>query len=104
MARSKFAESLLAEFESRRRRNPRYSQRAFAKFLKTDHSTLAQILRGTRRVPTAKVREWSYALDLDAEETAVFAALETMPDSALAARHERLKHWTAEASAITANS
>lgn len=103
MARTKFAQTLFDEFESRRLRNPRYSLRAFAKFLKTDHSSLAQILRGTRRVPSKHIREWSAALQFEAEESMVYSAMESMPTSELAARHERLKHWTSEASAITAN-
>jgi transcriptional regulator with XRE-family HTH domain len=103
MARTKFAQKLFDEFESRQLRNSRYSLRAFAKFLKTDHSSLAQILRGTRHVPAKHIREWSAALQLDAEESMVYSAMEIMPNSELAARHERLKHWTAEASAITAN-
>lgn len=43
-----FRARLRQEFESRRRKNPRYSLRALAMFLNTDHSTLAQILRGAR--------------------------------------------------------
>jgi transcriptional regulator with XRE-family HTH domain len=101
MPRTKFAETLFAEYEARRMRNPRYSLRAFAKFLKTDHSSLAQILRGTRRVPTAHLRKWSAALQMDAEETEVYAAMESMLDSEVAARNERLRHWTAEAAAVT---
>jgi transcriptional regulator with XRE-family HTH domain len=43
-----FRERLQAEFAQRRRRNARYSLRAFARDLGTDHSTLSQLLRGRR--------------------------------------------------------
>jgi transcriptional regulator with XRE-family HTH domain len=39
---------LRSEFDRRRKANPRYSVRAFAKALKIDHSTLSQLLRGKR--------------------------------------------------------
>lgn len=41
-------EALHTELTARRRRNARYSLRAFARFLGTDHATLSQILRGRR--------------------------------------------------------
>jgi len=57
---------LQREFETRRKQNPRYSVRALALLLKTDHSTLAQILRGTasldlpfRKVVLARIRKES---------------------------------------------
>jgi hypothetical protein len=37
------------------RKNARYSLPAFAAFLGTDHSTLQQILRGTRRAPAGYI-------------------------------------------------
>jgi transcriptional regulator with XRE-family HTH domain len=43
-----FRERLQAEFAQRQRRNTRYSLRAFARDLGTDHSTLSQLLRGRR--------------------------------------------------------
>ena len=45
-----FSELLRQEFERRRAGNRRYSLRAFAKSIGTDHSTLSQILRGRRRL------------------------------------------------------
>jgi transcriptional regulator with XRE-family HTH domain len=47
-------ERLSIELNERRRRNPRYSLRAFARDLLIDHATLSQILRGRRR-PSARL-------------------------------------------------
>lgn len=58
-----FLDRLTREFEPRQADNKRYSLRAFSAFLKTDHSTLSQILRGTRRIPTAQLRRWGGKLD-----------------------------------------
>jgi transcriptional regulator with XRE-family HTH domain len=38
------------EFNRRKRTNPRYSLRAFARSVKLEHSTLSQLLRGKRTV------------------------------------------------------
>ncbi|HVY71620.1 MAG TPA: hypothetical protein VHH73_16935 [Verrucomicrobiae bacterium] len=43
-----FRQALASELAQRQRRNPRYSLRAYARDLATDHSTLSQILRGRR--------------------------------------------------------
>jgi transcriptional regulator with XRE-family HTH domain len=43
-----FRQELERELALRRRRNPSYSLRAFARDLRTDHATLSQILRGRR--------------------------------------------------------
>jgi transcriptional regulator with XRE-family HTH domain len=42
-----------ARLRAARRRNPRYSLRAFAQRLEIDHSTLSQIMRGKRRMTAA---------------------------------------------------
>jgi transcriptional regulator with XRE-family HTH domain len=96
-----FGERLSREFESRRKRNPRYSMRAFAGFLDVDHSTLAQILRGTRRVPVNRVRAWARKLNVSTEETAAYIAAEHAPDAQTAQRQHQLRHWIAEAKALT---
>jgi transcriptional regulator with XRE-family HTH domain len=96
-----FSERLRREFETRRERNPRYSLRAFAGFLRTDHSTLSQILRGARRVPPGRIRVWSKILGMGAEEISLYAAAESAPDAATHRKHELLRHWTAEAESIT---
>lgn len=43
-------ESLLSEFNLRRRKNPSYSLRAFGRFLDINDSTLSQIIRGRRKL------------------------------------------------------
>jgi hypothetical protein len=96
-----FRERLRQELESRRKKNPRYSVRALAAFLKTDHSTLAQILRGTRRVPVSCLRAWTRKLRIGAEQTAAYIAAEHAPDAQTAQRQHQLRHWTAEAMALT---
>jgi transcriptional regulator with XRE-family HTH domain len=92
-----FRERLRVEFEARRKRNTRYSLRAFAAFLGADHSTLSQIMRGVRPISDGRIRGWSKQLGLDKEEIAVYLAAEKIPDAATAARQERLRHWTADA-------
>ena len=49
-----FRERLQAELAQRCGRNARYSLRAFANFLETDHASLSQLLRGTRRTYARK--------------------------------------------------
>jgi hypothetical protein len=45
-------DELQVKFVQRKQRNPRYSLRAFARDLATNHATLSQILRGRRNVST----------------------------------------------------
>ncbi len=96
-----FRERLREEFESRRKYNPRYSIRALALFLDTDHSTLAQILRGIRRVPASHIRRWAKKLEISPEEAAAYIAAEHVADPRTAQRQHQLRHWTAEAMALT---
>jgi transcriptional regulator with XRE-family HTH domain len=95
-----FRERLGQEFEARRQKNARYSLRAFAAFLGTDHSTLSQILNGSRRIPVRHVRSWARKLGMDPEEATAYVAAEHVPDTARAEREEQLRHWTAEAMSI----
>jgi transcriptional regulator with XRE-family HTH domain len=95
-----FREMLEREFAARRAKNPRHSLRAFAAFLGTDHSTLSQVLRGSRRAPAAQIRTWAKKLGLTQEEAAVYVAAEHVPDEASAHRQHQLRHWTAEALGI----
>jgi transcriptional regulator with XRE-family HTH domain len=97
-----FRERLRQEFEARRNRNARYSLRAFAAFLGTDHSTLSHILRKTRPVPECRLRSWSRRLGLDSEQIALYLAIERMPDAATSARQQRLRHWTEDAMGVVA--
>jgi transcriptional regulator with XRE-family HTH domain len=100
MQRRFFGERLRQEFDLRRQRNPRYSLRALAVFLDTDHSTLSQILRGARRVPVGRVRCWAGKLGIGAEETTVYIAAEHAPDPRTAERQHQLLQWTAEAMSV----
>lgn len=95
-----FRDRLCHEFESRKKRNARYSIRAFAAFLRTDHSTLSQILRGTRRVPANRVNAWAKKLGVGDEEIAFYVAAESMPHQVIHARNEQLRNWIAEAASI----
>src|SRR6059058_5634294 len=100
MQELRFRERLEQELKNRRAKNARYSLRAFAAFLGTDHSTLSQILRGTRRAPVGSIRLWARKLGMTPEEAAVYIAAEHVPDPATAERQEQLRHWTAEALGI----
>jgi transcriptional regulator with XRE-family HTH domain len=55
---------LNSEFRRRSERNPRYSLRAFARDLGSDHSTLSQILRGRRSLSPRMVRQFGSRLRL----------------------------------------
>ena len=95
-----FRERLQHEFDARRRANARYSLRAFAAFLETDHSTLSQILKGQRRAPVKQLRAWCRKLGIPPEEITIYLAAEHVPDALTAERQAQLRHWTAEAMAI----
>ena len=95
-----FRQKLEQEFAARREKNPRYSLRAFAAFLGTDHSSLAQMLGGKRRVPVRQIRLWAKKLGMSSEEASAYMAAEHVPDGDTAQRLEHLRHWTAEALAI----
>jgi transcriptional regulator with XRE-family HTH domain len=71
-----FRAVLQSEFARRRTANPRYSLRAFARFLALDHSTLSQILRGRRRLTARNVRALGPKLRLTASAIAEHCALE----------------------------
>jgi hypothetical protein len=95
---------LRVELESRRLANPRYSIRAFAAFLGTDHSTLSQVLHGRRAVPARRVAAWGHKLQLCPEEVAVYAQGERGPSMRLSVRmgdeYDRVHEWTAEAAEL----
>lgn len=57
-------QTLIAEFDQRRQRNSRYSLRAFARDLGTDHATLSQLLRGRRVLSPRLVRQFGRRLHL----------------------------------------
>jgi transcriptional regulator with XRE-family HTH domain len=96
----RFRQRLQREFDARREKNARFSLRAFAKLLGTEHATISQILNGQRRAPVGRIRVWAKQLGMDPEESAAYIAAEHLPDEATAARQEQVRHWTAEAAAI----
>ena len=100
MPEQRFRSRLQRGWEQRRRNNPRYSLRAFAAFLGGDHSTISQILRGTRRASTSQIRMWGRKIGLSREEAAAFVAAEHLPDESATERERHLRHWTAEAMQI----
>ena len=63
-----FRRLLQEELARRCTRNPKYSLRAFARDLDTDHSTLSQLLRGRRNLTERTIRGFGGRLRLDAEE------------------------------------
>jgi transcriptional regulator with XRE-family HTH domain len=95
-----FAQRLRQEFEARKEKNARYSLRAFAALLEADHATLAQIFRGTRSVPVAKINAWARSIGLDRDEAQAYVAAARAPDDAALARQHQLRHWSAEALAV----
>lgn len=99
-----FRERLASEFDKRRTNNPRYSLRAFSAFLGTDHSTLSQILRGTRTIPINRLRLWGRKLAMTREEVAAYIVAEHMPSEQETTRQEQLWDWAAEALAIVTDS
>ena len=70
--------------------NRRYSLRAFAAALDVDHSTLSQILRGTRRVTIRTLRALGVRLRLSAGEIERRCAAETEAAVLDAVRHTRV--------------
>jgi hypothetical protein len=95
-----FRKHLNSEFEARKKANPRYSLRAFARFLNTDHSTMSQVLKGSRRATVKQIRDMGRKLGISPEEITVYLAAEHVPDASTADRHAQLRHWTAEALAV----
>jgi hypothetical protein len=60
-----FIDIVNAELERRRRVNPRFSLRAFARQLRVDHSALSQLLRRRRRLTVRMVQELGARLRLE---------------------------------------
>ena len=69
-----FRARLRRELAARCGRNPRYSLRAFANFLDTDHASLSQMMRGTRTCTPPSIRRFGARIGLTAEEIAVYVA------------------------------
>lgn len=60
-----FRHVLQTELARRCTANPRYSLRAFAKYLGVDHSTLSQLLRGKRQFSPGNIRKFGVRLGYD---------------------------------------
>src|SRR5689334_7684944 len=81
-ASHRFRRVLQEELALRCARNPRYSLRAFARYLKLDHSTLSQLLRGRRRFTARTVERIGARLSLTPTVISQFVELErTSPES-----------------------
>ena len=93
-------ERLQQEFDARKVKNPRYSLRAFAASLGAEHSTVSQILRGTRPIPAHSIRAWALKLGMMPEEAAIYVAASHAATPESARREQQLLHWTAEALAV----
>ena len=63
-------QTLTTEFERRRQRNARYSLRAYARDLGTDHATLSQLLRGRRTLSPRLVHQFGRCLHLSEADIA----------------------------------
>jgi transcriptional regulator with XRE-family HTH domain len=70
---------LQQELERRTAANPRYSLRALALQLGTDHSTLSQIIRGRRALTPDMVERLAGALGLSPLEAAAISAFHNSP-------------------------
>ncbi len=71
-----FRQFLQAELARRCSENPRYSLRAFAQRVATDHSTLSQILRGKRRLTPRTIERIGRSLRIAPERIAHFVVFE----------------------------
>ncbi|HWA28139.1 MAG TPA: hypothetical protein VG734_20985 [Lacunisphaera sp.] len=63
-------QTLAAELARRRSRNRRYSLRALARDLDTDHASLSQFLRGRRHLSARKLQQLGRRLHLGAADIA----------------------------------
>jgi len=85
----RFRPFLQEELATRCARNPRYSLRAFARYLKLDHSTLSQLLRGRRRFTARTVERIGARLSLTPTVITQFVELERTSPESWAARELR---------------
>jgi transcriptional regulator with XRE-family HTH domain len=85
----RFRQFLQEELAARCARNPRYSLRAFARYLRFDHSTLSQLLRGRRRFTARTVERIGARLSLAPAVITQFVELERTPPESWAARELR---------------
>jgi transcriptional regulator with XRE-family HTH domain len=82
---------LSAAFEQRRRANPRYSLRSFARSVAVDHSTLSQILRKRRRLTSKSLRRMAVRLGLNRAHIDEYCALENEAAILQALSHRKFR-------------
>ena len=85
----RFRRVLQEELALRCARNPRYSLRAFARYLGLDHSTLSQLIRGRRRFTTRAIERVGKRLSLAPEMITQFIELERTPPEPWTSRELR---------------
>lgn len=73
----RFRDVLALEFERRRRLNPRYSLRAFARALGVSHTTLSRNLRQGRPLAARRVVALGHRLRLPAADLEAYSVRET---------------------------
>lgn len=98
-----FPDRLRRELAQRCARNPRYSLRAFARYLEIDHATLSQILRRRRSVSARMIRRLGGRLSFREEEIVryVAAPAEVAPDDAArAGRARQILEWTQDTATL----
>jgi len=79
MSASSIRELLLREFEKRRVKNARYSQRAFARFLAISPSTLSLILAGRRSLSRRHAGRIAKRLELSADDRDILLRNSVVP-------------------------
>ena len=72
----RFRDILQAALMQRRSVNHRYSLRALARALRTDHATLSQLMRGERRITGRSIRSLGPRLGLTVHQVELCRALE----------------------------
>lgn len=95
---------MAAEFERRRRLNPRYSLRGFARVAGLHHSTLSRLLRGNRPVSVRTVDAVGLRIGFSPIDTAAFAAREDVVAVALAIDRSSFRpdsRWLASVAGIS---
>ena len=69
---SYYIQKIQNDFLSKKRKNPSYSLRAYARFLEIDHSSLSSILRGKRKLPLMYLSTFFVKLRLSPIEKKIF--------------------------------
>src|SRR5215217_8006129 len=85
----RFRQVLQEELAQRCARNPRYSLRAFARYLTLDHSTLSQLLRGRRRFTARTIERVGKRLSLSPVMITQFVERERGPAESWTSRELR---------------